>query len=47
MEKRSRPELFSLACFYLVELPGIELGTEIALNCGNADLGYAKRREST
>jgi hypothetical protein len=21
MEKRSRPELFSLACFYLVELP--------------------------
>ena len=26
---------------------GIELGTEIALNCGNADLGYAKQREST
>jgi hypothetical protein len=32
---------------FSVVLPGIELGTEIALNCGNADLGYSKQREST
>ena len=31
----------------LAELPGIELGTEIALSCGNADSGYAKQREMT
>jgi hypothetical protein len=30
-----------------VELPGIELGTEIALSCANAELEYAKRRDST
>ena len=36
-----------LACPPVVELPGIEPATEIALSCGNAEAGYAKRREST
>ena len=37
----------ALTCFYPVELPGIEPVTKIALSCGNAELEYAKRREST
>jgi len=31
----------------LVELPGIELATEIALSCGNAAADDAKTRETT
>jgi len=31
----------------LVELPGIETGTEIELTCENTEFGHAKRREST
>jgi hypothetical protein len=37
----------ALTCIYLVELPGIETATEIALTCANAKSGYAKRREMT
>jgi hypothetical protein len=31
----------------LVELPGIEPAAEIVLTCGNVEIPYAKRREST
>jgi hypothetical protein len=31
----------------LVELPGIEPGVKIALNCEDAGLAYAKRRQTT
>ena len=36
-----------LTCIFPVELPGIELGTEIALTWRNAVTYDAKRREST
>ena len=36
-----------LTCIFLVELPGIELGTEIALTCGNVESDDAKARETT
>jgi hypothetical protein len=35
-----------LTCLFLVELPGIELVTEMALRCENADVIDAKVRES-
>jgi hypothetical protein len=31
----------------LVELPGIEIGAEMSLNCKYAETHYAKAREST
>jgi hypothetical protein len=46
-QTRSRPERSALTCIFSVELPGIELGTEKALSCGDAELVYVKRRETT
>jgi hypothetical protein len=39
--------LVALTCIFVVELPGIELDTEIALNCGNATFDDAKQRQTT
>lgn len=47
MGKESRHEFAALTCIFPVELPGIEPAPEIAMTCVNAQLEYAKRREST
>src|SRR4051812_14584924 len=39
--------LVVLTCVFSVELPGIELGTDISLTCGNNAIGDAKARETT
>ena len=39
--------LVALTCIFVVELPGIEPDTEIALNCGNATFDDAKQRQTT
>ena len=45
-ESESRPSLSAWPASP-VELPGIELGTEMRATCGNVELDDAKRREST
>lgn len=47
MKTRTGQGLLALTCYLPVELPGIELGTEIGLTCGKTDIEYVKRREST
>ena len=36
-----------LTCIFLVELPGIEPGTETGLTCDDSDFDHAKRRQTT
>ena len=47
MGKQTWPGLMALASHFLVELPRIETGAEIALNCKNTILDDAKVRETT
>ena len=37
----------AVSCHFLVELPGIETATKVALSWGNAGFLYVKQREST
>ena len=41
------PRAYGPGELLLVELPGIELGTDISLTCGNNEIGDAKARETT
>lgn len=43
--RRTRP--FGLVRLHSVELPGIELDTEMRMTCGDMETEYAKQREST
>ena len=47
MGKENRSGIVTLTCIFPVELPGIELGADIRLTCGNIENRYAKRRETT
>jgi hypothetical protein len=47
MGKENWPDLVALTSMFLVELPGIEPGTEMALTCKNTENRYAKARETT
>jgi hypothetical protein len=45
--KENWPEPVALTSIFLVELPGIEPGLKIGLNCVNSGIDDAKRRETT
>jgi len=47
MGKENRSGLVALTYIFSVELPGIELGAEIGLKCGDADSDYAKLPAAT
>ena len=46
MEKRNRPELVALTCYFRWELPGIET-VQISLTCGDTEFQDGKPREMT
>jgi hypothetical protein len=45
--EENRPELVALICIYRWSCRESNSPSEIALSCGNAESGYAKRRDST
>ena len=47
MGKENRSGIVTLTCIFPVELPGIELGAEISVTCGNAEFDDVKQRETT